>query len=191
MKKIKFLLLSGIFSTLIIGSSKNYVSAAPVSYFYYNTSISEYTITDHDPFTQTDHDTFDQNVGEVIDFSDLTNKTIEQWGNDGYDTISFTVCFTAKKINRGYQKLYLYSTRSDDTDDKITDMELNLNGFTYKSYTKPIAFYINDKTSMINPNNTDPDYIEDKDRIYIRYGAHGSGDDDWMIKNIYVKITIS
>ena len=183
MKKIKFLLLSGIFSTLIIASNKNYVSASSVSYYYYNNSILEYTITDHDPFTQ--------HVGEVIDFSDLTNKTIEQWGNDGYDTISFTVYFTAKKIDHGYQKLYLYSTRSDDTDDKITDMELNLNGFTYESYAKPIIFYISDKTSMINPNNTDPDYIEDKDRIYIRYGAHGSGDDDWMIKNISVKITIS
>ena len=159
MKKIKFLLLSGIFSTLIIASSKNYVSAAPVSYFYYNTSISEYTITDDDPYTQ--------NVGEVIDFSDITNKTIEQWENDGYDTITFTVYFTAKKIDHGYQKLYLYSTRSDDTDDKITDMELNLNGFTYEYYVKPIAFYINDKTSTINPNNMDPDYIEDKDRIYI------------------------
>lgn len=182
-KSLKLLISTAVLTIFIFMSTKAHALVTPVSFYYYNNSLAEFTITDHDPFTQ--------NVGEVIDFSDLTNKTIVEWDNDGYDTITFTVYFTAKKIDNGYQKLYLYSTRSNDTDDKINDMELDLNSFSYEYYVKPIAMYIGDKTSNINHDSTDPDYIEDMDRIYIRYGAHGSGDDDWMIKNISVKVTIS
>ena len=182
-KSLKLLISTAVLTIFIFMSTKAHASVTPVSFLYSNNSLLEFTITDHDPFTQ--------NVGEVIDFSDLTSKTIVEWENDGYDTITFTVYFTAKQIDHGYQKLYLYSTRSNNTNDKINDMELNLTSFSYENYVKPIAMYIEDKTSSINYDNTDPNYIEDMDRIYIRYGAHGSGDDDWKIKNISVMVTIS
>ncbi len=148
----------------------------PHSFMYYDQNDTmEYLITDRDPYTQ--------NVIQTLDFTALTQKPLYQWGSEGYNTVTLTFYFWAKEIDKGYQKIYIYPTTGSSN--MIDEIEFELAGtslcreYIYCQYV--LGMTMNDclaSDSLL-------------ERLYVRFGAHGSNDDDWKFYGMSIKITLS
>lgn len=165
-----------IFSFLLSIGVKVNASSSSYSFMFYDQNDDEkYLISDYDPYTA--------NVVETLDFEDLTGQHLYLWGEAGYDTITLTFYFNAKEIDKGYQKIYVYPT--SESVNMIDELEFELDG------TSLCEDYIT--CQYILGLTMEECLASDStlERLYIRFGAHGKNDDDWMFFGMSIKITIS
>lgn len=165
-----------IFSFLFSINVKVNASSSSQSFMFYDQDDDEeYLITDRDPYTI--------NVVETLDFENLTGQHLYLWGEAGYDTITLTFYFSAKEIDKGYQKIYVYPT--SNSTNMIDELEFELAG------TSLCEEYIS--CQYVLGLTMEECLASDStlERLYIRFGAHGNNDDDWMFYGMRIKITIS
>lgn len=135
----------------------------------------EYTIDD-DGIAYQDYD--------IINL-EATNFDIK---NDFYDNdfrfLEIDIEIDMKEIDDGYQEFYIYNSSGLNGNSiwSKTNYEYGP-GFLDNSYRH--IFISTGKISLSN-------FIDsDKRKIYLRYGAHGNGEDDWTNKNLTLTIKFS
>ncbi len=130
----------------------------------------EFTITDENDLNKQPHDIIDLNT-----YCDYSPRVLRS--ND-YKTITITISLDMKEVDSGYQEFYIYNGAEMTSSNLLfqkTDYEYG--GSSKKTTYGKVSF---SKTlNLIEIQNPS---------LYIRYGAHGSGRDNWMNKNLYVTI---
>ena len=138
---------------------------------YYPIREAEETITDDGRF---------ENIYDTVDFNYLYNGMydLEELKREGYMTSVVEITVTVKEIDDGYQYIFLYDDTTPNTYLRGSRFE---HGKGEKNkMPKEYTFYFEVSTYNIIDNN-----------FVIRYGASGSGDDDWVISNVFVQIGFS
>jgi uncharacterized repeat protein (TIGR02543 family) len=120
-----------------------------------------YRITDDGNFNNP-CDTINLNSFYGLDFNELKAN--------GFKTISLNLSLNLRKINNGYQWIVLYNSNGDVLDYIQTNKNYDWN--TYK-----FTFNI-DLNSLTNNS------------FIVRYGASGSGNDDWENVNLYISLSL-
>ena len=99
--------------------------------------------------------------------------------------MTVSVKFSAREIDDGYQLMSInptYPNSAIENDKQYLKFELTT-GKTQTSFTTEYVSF--SKYEMF-------DFIVNRQlQLYIRFGAEGSGEDDWEIKDIEVTVTFS
>lgn len=169
MKKKIFFCVFGIFVTISLFVVKLTASAA--SYDSIPTLIRshEEKIIQDDPYTPEVCDTINLMYHYGIRSSEIMSQN--------HQTISLKISFDGKEQDDGYQEILIFNSFYEENVgkalDKKTDIELTP-GKIQKEYSTVTVYLTIDLSKVEN------------DMIYIRWGAHGSGYDDWYCKNVKV-----
>ncbi len=120
-----------------------------------------------------------KNPYDEINFNQLFNKNVEELKLEGYTKVAMIIEFYAYEINDGYQYFWVYNG-NQDTSKNLYGKEFehkpgSKDGTARKYIFNDIEFNLSD---MIT------------NRVYIRYGAAGSGEDNWVNYNLKVNIKI-
>lgn len=134
-----------------------------------NIRDEEKTITDDGRFT---------NWFDKISLKEELGTYLTTLKDKGIKKIVLTITFEAKEVNDGYQHIFIYTKEKDTSDNRLLASEKfelgkGVKQTTYESKTFTFSFSVND--------------LEDEN-IYIRYGASGEKEDDWINKNVKVRI---
>ena len=128
----------------------------------------KYTITDVDPYTEKYCDML---------YIKLKSKNLYQELNKiGIKYIYLEIKLQIKEIDDGYQEMLIYKDTSPTSNPIWSDT--NIEHDPSGKNTTP-AYYI--RTCVFELKD-----LKDCDYLYIRYGAHGFGSDDWVTEEIYV-----
>lgn len=121
-----------------------------------------------------------KNPYDKISLYTLCGYNVPELIKDDYKTVKITVTLDAKEINDGYQYLFLYKG-SENNAELIQEIKFE-HGSGYKDTNfKNYSFTFN----KINLSSLSSSFL------YIRYGASGNGEDDWVNKNIRVSAVFS
>lgn len=94
--------------------------------------------------------------------------------------IYIKVSFDAREVNDGYQYVFLYAKEKESRNTlfgtKQFEHTAGKKNTSYKHYTFEFQLFV---SQLFN------------EKIYIRYGASGSLDDDWKNKNLKVEIKLT
>ncbi len=131
-----------------------------------NIRSAVYNIADTDPY-DSDNDYFSllQHIPQT-----MTNLYVY-----GFRYMSFKITLDMKEIDAGYQEIMIYNDNGVLLWKK-DNIELS-GGLLQTTYSTERYYIYN---LPLNPST--PSYI------YIRYGAHGNGADDWCAKNLYFDV---
>jgi len=120
-----------------------------------------------------------KNPYDEINFNQLFNKNVEELKLEGYTKVEMIIEFYAYEINDGYKYFWVYNG-NQDTSKNLYGKEFehkpgSKDGTARKYIFNDIEFNLSDMIA---------------DRVYIRYGAAGSGEDNWVNYNLKVNIKI-
>ena len=141
---------------------------------------TEYTITD------------DGIMDQYFDVFNL-GKYKEIYGYDvlsayRFNNVTVSLRLEMREINRGYQHFYLYLD-IDKSAQAVDEIKYEYGGnslkkdYTYVTHTFKLM-------NLIDITNSGANYYSYKP-IVIRYGATGSGDDDWCNRNCTISVTFT
>ena len=121
------------------------------------------------------------NHADTVVFNNISKYGITVLQANGYTTANITLTLTMKEYNMGYQHILLYNGTSSNAT-LWAEKKLELGGTaTQKNYiTQSYDFQI--PLSAFNVANP---------LIVVRYSASGAGPDQWLNKDLKVKITFS
>lgn len=115
-----------------------------------------------------------------IDLKELLGVYPSTMINEGFATIKIKLTFEFREIDDGYRHLFIFPTSSKEyVNAYIADYDFYTENAVLKNWTKHIA----EMTFSIDKLNNE--------KIYLRFGASGSGDDDWQIRNIKTSFIVS
>ena len=182
----------------MINDFSSYVDENVINFNAYNnktmSKLSSLTLelTSKNRSSDQEYEITDDSIGSnPYDYIDLNNLNFFDLENDiykagfRYATISFTIDMC--EDDYGYQEFYILNNASNSEDDAIwslTDYEY-FGSRKYTSYTNveilaPGEFKVNIDNKLY-----------DKNKLYFRYSANGSLEDNWKNKNIKITITFS
>lgn len=147
------------------------VVGSPLSYGSLNTKyrMAEKRVTDNPDFSKQPYDIIDLNT-----FGDYSPKVLR---SNGYKTLTITCKITLKEIDDGYQRFYIFDGEATESNDLIFFLEYEHGPGKKNTSYGNLTF---SQTITLNELKNS--------KLYIRYGARGSGADDWMNKDLCVKI---
>lgn len=164
MKKI-LTLITLVFTIVLFNKVNASAASVDIRSFY-----DEYTINDEgrmkNPY---------DNV-KLTDFGIDYNSLKEE----GVVTLQIKLTIQLKEVNDGYQHIFIYDN-AHTTDGKLLDEVEIEHGVGYKNTNwnyRTETFYV----TVDDLNDDDPNWI------YIRYGAHGNKDHDWMNRDVTMEI---
>ena len=107
--------------------------------------------------------------------------SLNQIKESGYKTIVVIMQMNIRELDDEYQEIYLYKNSSAGSDTLITPIKSFEHGSGYKntSYTR-YEFY-----AEVPVDNFSSSFF------YIRFGANGKYNDDWMLSKLAVQICLS
>ena len=146
--------------------------------------ITTFNTTYNGSMTVTDSDSTIKyvyfNITDAWDLNALKNN---------YRYVKITISFDAKEINKGYQDAYILSNDQISWANVYYGSNGTLKGATGLLKTsnglETAGTSLGSQTWTIS---VDTDISNLKNYIYIAFGAHGDGDDDWIVSN--VKFTV-
>jgi|GEM_PF-3541704 MAC/Perforin domain. len=147
-----------------------------------NYTLDEYTdeITLRtDPVTINDSGRFNNHY-DIINLKDLLGVYKTTLEEEEIKKIYIKVSFDAREVNDGYQYVFLYAKEKESGNTlfgtKQFEHTAGKKNTSYKHYTFEFQLFV---SQLFN------------EKIYIRYGASGSLDDDWKNKNLKVEIKLT
>lgn len=130
----------------------------------------EFTITDENDLNKQPHD--------IIDLNTYCYYGPRVLRTHGYKTIIITISLDMKEVDSGYQEFYIYNGPEMTS----SNLLFQKNNYEYGGSNKKTTYgKVSFSQSLMLSEIQYP-------TLYIRYGAHGSGRDNWMNKNLYVTI---
>ena len=120
-----------------------------------------------------------KNSYDEINFYNLFGESVSSLKTKGYTKVAMTIEFYAYEVNDGYQYFWIYNGTSD------TSKNLYGKEFEHKPGSKDSnarKYIYNDIEFNLS------DVISNS--VYVRYGAAGSGEDNWVNYNLKVSIRI-
>ena len=115
-----------------------------------------------------------------IDLKELLGVYPSTMINEGFTEIKIKLTFEFREIDDGYRHLFIFPTNgTENVNAYIADYDFYTENAVLKNWTKHIA----EMTFSIDKLNNE--------KIYLRFGASGSGDDDWQIRNIKTSFIVS
>lgn len=112
----------------------------------------------------------------------------------GYTKLKVTFTFDVREVNDGYQYVFFYynsKCKGNDLIDKVVDATgvydrddpswLYTYKFEHGAGKKNTSWSTHTFSTVIDMGML-------KDELYVRYGASGSGEDDWQNKNVWVDV---
>lgn len=128
-------------------------------------------------YVVTDDDDLDEQPSIEIDFVDWgINYHNLIWNS--YKTVVFIFQLDIAEIDDGYQEIYLCTPENDQIR-SYTNFEHDTSGTN--TYFSRYEFYVEFPYTYFGINTT----------YYLRFGAHGFGDDDWKFRNVKGQVLIS
>ena len=120
-----------------------------------------------------------KNSYDEINFYNLFGENVSSLKAKGYTKVVMTVEFYAYEVNDGYQYFWIYNGTSD-TSKNLYGKEFehkpgSKDGNARKYIYNDIEFNLSDVIS---------------NSVYVRYGAAGSGEDNWVNYNLKVSIRV-
>ena len=144
----------------------NFVSGSPNSV---TVRSSEFTVDDDDPYDS------DQDLVNIYQNNTLSSSLLY---SNGFRYISFKIALQMKEIDPGYQEILVYNGSGSliwsNTDIELGGANLQKNYIVQEFYCRNILL-----------SSSSSRYL------YIRYGAHGNGDDDWSNTTLCLDIVFS
>lgn len=159
-------LCNNVFAFKEIGDYGVDITYALDSFDTYKVRTSSNIVTDDSRFSQ---------KYDTIDFKDVYDGkyNIDTLKTEGYYTMAVEITLDVKKIDDGYQYIFIYDDTRSDT--FLTGCQFEC-GKSYRNMT----FYF--EVSIFN--------IKENDFV-IRYGASGKFSDDWENKNLNIQVGFS
>lgn len=145
-----------------------------LSYCAYNDMGKDYYTVRSQEIKITDSGRFENHL-DSVNLEEVSNVFINTLKRNGINYIKMTISIDVKEINDGYRHIFLYDGTSESAN-LLTD-QCNFEygtGAVMEAYEKFEFDFVFNINSLIE--NT----------FYIRYGASGQGEDDWL--NRYVKV---
>lgn len=131
-----------------------------------------YRIDDSGRFVHDKHD--------IINVNELTHYGVDILKAHNYKFVDVNIKILVKEINKGYQYICLYNNDEKSDNYKLCDDFK----FEYKGSDLGTAFdFIN-----CTFKNILIEKLSEFGKLVIRYGASGTGDDDWENKELYIEL---
>lgn len=133
---------------------------------------NEYTITDSGRFNQ---------PYDIIGFSDF-GINISECIAQGFIKMDITLNFEVAELYDGYQYVFLYQKESSGSDNILLDskdMDIGGNSVSRDYQSMTLNFYDIELVKIMN------------NKLFVRYGASGAGNDTWLNKNFKVTVYLS
>ena len=133
---------------------------------------NEYTITDSGRFNQ---------PYDIIGFSDF-GINISECIAQGFIKMDITLNFEVAELYDGYQYVFLYQKESSGSDNILLDskdMDIGGNSVSRDYQSMTLNFYDIELVKIMN------------NKLFVRYGASGAGNDTWLNKNFKVTVNLS
>lgn len=137
---------------------------------FYNIESDEKNILNDDEF---------ENEFDYIDLDFVSSYGFDLFKNNGYNKVRLEIIMEIKELHDGYQRVFLYKDLANDVNNKIACKEIDLNdNKVYDEYCQ-WTFVFEDIDINL--------FVDGK--ICIRYGSRGFSKNDWLCKNLQIKIT--
>jgi len=121
-----------------------------------------------------------KNSFDVIKFAETLNVDLDKYKEKGYTKITFYIQMDMAEIKDGNVWVYLYSTDIASDSYRIASDKRDLN--SDKQWRPELITFLNVDINSFK-KTTSGEYI-----FVIRYDGSGSGSNDWMNKNLKVKL---
>ena len=151
---------------------------------------NSYVVNTTNILSKTNNLTITQDGYYGLQEKDYDVLDLSVYKNEGYFTkdyvFCFDVCVNISEKNNGYQEIYLYNQI------KNTSKEVQISE-AQDSYGMICGSVISHGGGSAASDHCDVWYVRGdqiKDTMYIRYDAHGDGDDTWYRRAIKVDLTI-
>lgn len=119
-----------------------------------------------------------KNYADTINVDNLFGRRIQEFIDLGFNKIRFDITVSISEINRGYQEIYISTTRSSD-------------GVLWKKTNIEHGGAIGVTSSSGNHSySATVDLLACKDTLFILYNAHGDAEDDWNRHAVVLKMEI-
>ncbi len=123
---------------------------------------------------------FDKETYDTLSLYDNLKYGLGIFKEKGYTKIKIELNLDIKEKDDGYQVFYLYNGSSDDSNSKLAEITYELGEWnTEKNYTNV----------TINFGCFPFEKFNDRDILYIRYGATGAFWNTWLNKNVKIIFT--
>lgn len=133
-----------------------------------------YRIDDSGRFVHNKHDIINLNTFSKLSYLDLASV--------GYSSIDVYIQITMKEIYKGYPYICIYNNVCENMTDAQKDSHKVCPDI---KYTGDISSAV---TLFFSFTNIPIAKFNETNQIVLRYGASGSGEDDWENWNLYVKL---
>lgn len=117
---------------------------------------------------------------DTIDLNTFGEYSMQVLKTNGYQTMDITLTLDMVEVNDGYQEFFILNGKTKETATQIFHEEK----YTFYDGSKHTTY----ETREITFNNISLSSLN-ASKLFIAYGANGSGSDNWKNKNLKVSIT--
>ncbi len=142
----------------------------------------DYTFIRDDEKRITDQGRFVHDVHDTIHLDTDLKYSIQVLSKMGYKTVNITYSAEMKEIKHGYQYLFVYKSEEDTENHRCFTKKFELNKHKKQKDYIMTTFTFDDVPLS---------ELMDTNQLVIRYGASGIFNDDWMNKNVQIKLTFN
>ncbi len=162
--------------------TNDYNNAVYTQYFPNDYTATDYKLVRAEKYRINDSGRFVHNKHDVINLNEFSDLSYEQLKSYGYRYIDVYVKLTLKEINKGYPYICIYN--NDCLNVPVSERDSHKVCPDIK-YMKDISTAKTDEFTFVS---IPIEKFDETKQIVLRYGASGSGEDDWENWNLYVKL---